>query len=360
LRKTNDGRYAVAIRVQEEHASGGNRDRIIIGRFVQLATGYPGYRTEHDVFDFSGRYLNEQRVFKAYDDHEAIYQALESSQRPVAVALRGRGIVASRILQRLYAARAHNKRIKIYHQMRTRIGPNGGSTYGRARRRVSHNTELQPFNCPKACWGGELRYEIERATPEERSRMMMRLGGTTTAWRSNWERIAREGLRDGWYQIVVGPLEVKKLSAEGGAGKVIMEYSGQDGNMPQEIAVDYVIDCIGLVGDISRSDFLKDLIETYHLPRNRDYTRDHPWYLGIAVTPDFEVAGLRNGRGRVFAAGQITAHGPHAAADSFLGLQYCGLRAVDHLHALGAPDIATFGAFKSFGQWLRWCASRAP
>src|SRR5262249_20718214 len=164
LRKTDDGRYAVAFRVQEDHAPADARDRVIVARFIHIATGYPAYRTEQDVFEFNQRYLNEQRVFKAYDDHEAIYYWLERSKEPTAVAVRGRGIVASRILQRLYAARLHNNRIQIFHQMRTAIPANGGSKYGRARRAVSNNTELQPFNWPKACWGGELRYQVETAT----------------------------------------------------------------------------------------------------------------------------------------------------------------------------------------------------
>ena len=359
LRKTSDGRYAVAFRMKEEHARGGNRDRVVVGKFVHLATGYPAYRTEKDVFDFNIQYLDENRVFKAYDSHDWVYRWLEQKSAPAAVAVRGRGIVASRILQRLAAARAQNDKIQVFHQMRTAIGE--GSRYGLARRAVSNNTERQPFDWPKSCWGGELRSELENASPENRSRILAKLGGTTTVARRNWERIIADGRRKGWYRVAIGRLEIKGLSEKGPAGKVVMEYSGPDSSLPREIQVDYVIDCIGLIGDITNSEFLKDLVETYPVPRNRDLNQKDPVALcGIAVTPDFEIASLRHDGGRVYAAGQIVDHGPHAAVDTFLGLQFAALRSVDHLYTIGAPNISRFGWLKSFSQWLRWCFNRAP
>jgi hypothetical protein len=46
---------------------------------------------------------------------------------------------------------------------------------------------------------------------------------------------------------------------------------------------------------------------------------------GLQVTNDFEISGLRNGKGRAYAAGTITSGGPYLAVDSFLGLQYSAL-----------------------------------
>lgn len=361
LRKTSDGRYCVAFRMKEGHATDGSRDRVMVGKFVHLATGYPAYRTEKDVFDFNVQYLDENRVFKAYDSHDWVYRWLEQSPAPAIVVLRGRGIVASQILQRLAAARVQNEKIQVIHQMRTAVGALEGSRYSRAKRAVSNNTEVQAFDWPKSCWGGELRSELERATPEKRSLILARLGGTTTADRRDWRRIVKEGQRKGWYRVAIGRLDIKGLSEKGPAGKVIMEYSGPDSNLPREMKVDYVIDCIGLVGDITGSDFLKDLIETYSIQRNRDFNqKDTVALRGIAVTPDFEVASLRHDGGYVYAAGQIVDHGPHAAVDSFLGLQFAALRSVDHLGTIAAPNISRFGFLKSFRQWLRWCFNRPP
>jgi pSer/pThr/pTyr-binding forkhead associated (FHA) protein len=361
LRTTTDGRYAVAFRMKEAHARGGNRDRVVVGKFVHLATGYPAYRTEKDVFDFNTQYLAENRVFKAYDRHDRVYEWLEQKAQPAAVAVRGRGIVASRILQRLAAARAKNDKIQVFHQMRTAIDDRAGSRYGLARRAVSNNTELQPFDWPKSCWGGELRSELENASPENRSGILASLGGTTTAVRRDWRRIVGEGRRKGWYRVAIGRLDINGLSEKGPAGKVVMEYSGPDSSLPPKIEVDYVIDCIGLIDDLTSSEFLKDLVETYPVPRNRDFKeKDSVALRGIALTPDFEVASLRQDGGRVYAAGQIVAHGSHAAVDTFLGLQYAALRSVDHLYTIGAPNISRFGLLKSFSQWLRWCFNRAP
>jgi pSer/pThr/pTyr-binding forkhead associated (FHA) protein len=360
MRKSTDGRYAVAIRLDKKGARGGSRDRIVVGKYVHLATGYPAYRTEDDVLRFNRRWLNEQRVFKAYDAHVSVYQALEQRRAPATVVVRGRGIVASRILQRLHAARAHNNQIQVLHLIRSAIGSNDGARYGRAQRRVFNHTELQPFNWPKSCWGGELRALLERSPPETRSRILGTIGGTTTSARKDWTRIIQQGLREGWYRVAIGKLEIKDLSESGPLGKVVMDYSGPDASLPREIKADYVIDCTGLIGDVTNSELLKDLVETYQLPRNRDYNRQGVTERGIAVSPDFEVLTLRQNVGRVYAAGQIVIHGPHAAVDSFLGLQYAALRSVDHLCQLGAPYVARFGPFKSLSQWLRWCANRSP
>jgi pSer/pThr/pTyr-binding forkhead associated (FHA) protein len=365
MRETSDGRYAVAVRLDERQARvlGCERNRIVVGKYVQLSTGYPAYRTEQDVYQFNTQHLNLHRVFKAYDNHELIYQELERSRAPAVIVVRGRGIVASRILQRINLLRTQNDKIQVYHQMRSAVAAGKGRRHGWARRRVFNNTELQPFNWPKACWGGELRAELENAPAEVRSKILDEIGGTTTAARNDWTRIVKEGKRQGWYRVAVGRLEIKGLSDQGTTGKILMEYSGADSSLPREIRADYVIDCIGLIGDVTNSELLKDLVETYKLPRNRDYKQKEEKiaYRGLAVTPDFEVAQLRQSSGaRVYAAGQITVHGPYAAVDSFLGLQYAALRSVDHLYSVGAPHIARFGFAKSFGQWLRWCFNRAP
>jgi pSer/pThr/pTyr-binding forkhead associated (FHA) protein len=359
LRQTTDGRYAVAFRMKEAHARGGNRDGVVVGTFVHLATGYPTYRIEHDVSDRGADYPHQNRVFKAYNEHDWVYQWLEHNAKPAAVAIFGQGVVASRILQRLAAARVQNDRIQIFHQMGAAVKRGAGSRYGLARRSVSNNTELQPFDWPKSCWGGELRSELEAAPPESRSGLLAQLGGTTTAARRDWRRTIEKGHREGWYRVVIGRLNVDGLSETGAGSKVVIDYAGPDSSLPKKIEVDYVIDCTGLIDDITCSEFLKDLTETYSVERNRDFNTKDGALHGIAVTPDFEVVALRQNRGRIYAAGQITAHGPYAAVDTFLGLQYAALRSVDHLYTIGAPNLSKFGLLKSFGQWLRWCFNRA-
>lgn len=360
LRKTDDGRYAVAFKVQEDHEQGRGREQLLVARFVHIATGYPAYRTEDDVFKFNTRYPDLRRAFKAYDPHDEVYAALERQRRAATIVVRGRGIVASRILQRLYEARARNPHLRIVHQMRTPVADGGGSRWGRAQRHAYNHTEIQPFNWPKGCWGGDLRREIEVASPQLRSSMIVALGGTSTADRGDWKRIIDQGKAEGWYQVAIGSLQITGPGGTPNDPKVAVRYEGPSAGIPREFLVDCVIDCIGLIGDIANSPFLKDLLETYNLPRHRDYTKEKPTYLGVAVTNDYEIAGLASSVGKVYAAGQITGHGPFAAVDSFLGLQYAALRSVDHMGALRAPGISSFGAVRSFRQWLRWCGNAPP
>ena len=80
----------------------------------------------------------------------------------------------------------------------------------------------------------------------------------------------------------------------------------------------------------------------------------------MEVSNAFEIEGLRNGSGRVYAAGQVTAGGPYLAVDSFLGLQYAALRSVDDIGANRLTAMRPIGPARSAIQWLRWCAGSTP
>jgi pSer/pThr/pTyr-binding forkhead associated (FHA) protein len=358
IRKTNDERYAVAYRVPEDQARAGIRERIMIGKFLHISTGYPATRFTEDLQAFKARFPEEARVFNAYENHEVVYRSIESNPMPATVVVRGRGIVASRIIQRLYEARAKNTGITIIHQMRNPIGRNEGFRYKRAQRYVYNHIENQAFNWPKACWGGQLLRETERATPEERVKIYEALGGTTTADRRDWRNIIQLGIGDGWYKPVFGHFETLELVKTDQGPKIQMRLKAQRNQPPVEVVADYVLDCTGLIGDISHSPLLRDLAETYRLPRNLGVGGGKIG--GISVTPDFEISALRNGNGRAYAAGQITLGGPQPGVDTFLGMQYSALRSVDHMAVLGAPNISLFGPLRSFSQWIKWCTGARP
>jgi hypothetical protein len=354
LRKTDDGRYVLAYRIPADMSPEEDRDRFWVARFVHIATGYPTTRYLDDLQRFKRQNRDSYRVVNAYEQHEAVYRSLVEKGGTVVV--RGRGIVASRVLQRLHETRAKNRQVGVLHLIRGAVKQ--GSKYRLARRPVSHDVEIQPFNWPKACWGGTYRKQLDEATPEQRLPMLAAWGGTTTADRADWIRIIEAGKREGWYRVYYGDVKKMRLKND----RVVTEITAKGQfNETLDLVADFVIDCTGLIADATASPFLKDIIERYNLPRNPASGAGPEQRLaGISVTNQFEIKVLRHGEGRVYAAGVVTQNGPAAAVDSFLGLQYAAIRSVDHLSHIRAPSVSRMGPLRSFGQWLRWCAGSPP
>ena len=151
------------------------------------------------------------------------------------------------------------------------------------------------------------------------------------------------GTREGWYRSEFGTVDSVELVGE----KVISRASsrlGGDGTL--EWSVDYVIDCTGLVAGIDRSPLLSDFVSRYGLPLNA--------LQRLSVSNDFEVEAMRHGDARLYAAGAVTLGGPSAAVDSFLGLQYAALRAVDAIRALPSAGVRRLNGLYSIRQWIRW------
>jgi len=280
----------------------------------------------------------------AYEPHDHVYEHLE--QYGGTVMIRGRGIVASRIVQRVYEARQHNQQIRLVHLMRSPKPQ--GNKYGTSQRQVKHHYEFQPFNWPKACWGGELRTTLEKADPQGRQRLIADWGGTTTADRRDWKRIVEEGLNQGWYKIEFG--EVDRVEREQDGIITYIQEKKFKGHMRLE--ADFIIDATGLDANVTANPLLNDLVTHYNLPLNP---------LGrLSVSNDFELVEMRSSRGRMYAAGAITLGGPYAAVDSFLGLQYAALRAVDAIAAARIPGISRLNFLSSSLQWLKWVANQSP
>lgn len=358
IRKTDDGRYAIAY----SRSTANQRDHaIIIAHYVHIATGYPAIQFLPDLQDYREKTGDFKSVVHAYEYHDHIYEHLE--QYGGTVLIRGRGIVASRILQRLYETRQKNPNILILHLMR--FPKPQGNKFGWSQRKVINHNEFQPFNWPKGCWTGEQRAMLEKAGPEERIRLTTDWGGTTTAERKDWKRIIDEGLREGWYKIEFG--EVEKVEREpNGLVTYIQakQFKGQT-----RLETDFIIDSTGLTASVFETPLLKDMVDRYHLPLN-------PWKRFL-VGKDFEIVDMQNPApeppkkrfalfrprrkvGRMYAAGIITLGGPNAAVDSFLGLQYVALVAVDSLAAKRGPGLHRLNPISSLGQWLKWAMNRLP
>ncbi|KYC41324.1 hypothetical protein WA1_21695 [Scytonema hofmannii PCC 7110] len=338
IRKTDDGRYCVA------YSQGPGSHAFHVARHLHLATGYPAIQFLPDLQAYREKYQDFKSVVNAYEEHNHIYEQLE--KKGGKVLLRGRGIVASRIMQRIYEARRSNRNITVLHLMRSPKPM--GNKYEKAQRLVKNHYEYQPFNWPKACWGGELRALLEKASPDERKRLLADWGGTTTADRHDWQRITEEGLREGWYKIEFG--EVEKVERDTQNRPVT--YIQEKGFGQMTLEADFIVDATGLDAKVQVNPLLADLVKHYSLPLN---------HLGrLSVANNFEVVEMRHGKGQIYAAGAITLGGPYAAVDSFLGLQYACLCAVDGLAAARAPSIKRLNAVSSFSNWLKWVLNQSP
>ena len=357
VRKTDDERYVVAYRATSEGEADNNspdRDRFMVARYIQIATGYPASNFLDDLQKFRREYPHSTAVVNCYEEHSEIYRTLE--QKGGTVLIRGRGIVASRIIQRVYEARLKNPNIQILHLIRSPITE--GQKWDFGQRHVHNDTEHQAFNWPKACWGGTYLQQLDKASPEERAKMMQAWGGTTTADRDDWLDIIATGKKEGWFKVFYG--NVDSMSERG--SRVVTRLQGKAGYQENlELVADYIVDCTGLISKIDETPLLADLIRTYDVPRNKAIGKGPEGGLsGLGVSSNFEIGGMQNGRGHAYAAGIITFNGPHAAVDSFLGLQYAALRSVDHLASIRAPGVSRFGPLRSSYQWLKWCAGASP
>ena len=341
IRKTTDGRYAIAY-------SRGTRDKreraFLIANYLYLATGYPAIKFLPDLQAYREETQDFQSVVNAYEAHDYVYENLK--KRGGTVLIRGRGIVASRIIQRIYETRRDNPNIGVIHLMRSPKPK--GNKFKKAERFVENHFEFQPFNWPKACWGGDLRFQLERADSQQRQSLIADWGGTTTAARKDWRDTIDEGLREGWYKIEFGQVEKVEKQAD----FLITYIKNKNFKSTIHLQTDYIIDATGLDADVKVSPLLNDLVTHYNLPLN---------FAGrLAVSNDFEIEQMRNSTGKIYAAGAITLGGPYAAVDSFLGLQYTALRAIESLAASRSPGLKKLSPLNSFQQWLKWLNNRSP
>jgi pSer/pThr/pTyr-binding forkhead associated (FHA) protein len=344
LRKTDDGRYVLA------YSRSGQPDRpidrLIVAQHVHVAVGHAGIRILPDVRVYRARTGDRTHVVNAYEAHDHLYAHLR--QHGGVVVVRGRGIVASRIIQLLDEARAQNDDITILHLLQSPIA--AGQRYGNVQRRTAHHWEFQVFNWPKACWGGEFRARLERGDERERAQLLRAWGGTTTAERAEWTAIVERGMREGWYQIRFGAIGHVEPNPDGTLTIVIRGH----GALRERTALcaDFVIDCTGLEEHLEDHPLLSDLQAHYQL--------EHNAHGRLSIDSTFKVTGMANRGGRMYASGTPVFGGPFAPVDSFLGLQYAAWRSVEALVALGAPGLRPMTGLRSLRQWLTWARGGPP
>ncbi|MFI9504083.1 hypothetical protein [Nocardia sp. NPDC052566] len=319
--------------------------------YVHVGIGYPGLKLLPDLQEYREKYRDPTRVVNAYEPHEHVYQALQ--RKPGTVLIRGSGIVASRVLQRLIDDRDKYKlNTQILHLFRTYIakahGPNVFS-----RRKGSDGWAYQGFNYPKSVWGGQLKAKVRALQGEERAAAYKAMGGTNTPIRYNWQEQLRRGRKQGWYQVMAGSARDLRPAPQGGVISTIVPDPGaplpySPPTQPFESTADYIIDCTGLEADVREHRLLADLLDHVGAGRNPVGRMD--------VDTTFELIGTRSGTGRIYASGSATLGGPFPGVDTFLGLQIAAQEIADDLAALGF--VNRLGPLRSTHQWWLWMKNK--
>ncbi len=342
VRKRRGGGYFV---IQTQPDAGPTKRLAYRCRFVHLAIGYPGVAFLPDLQEYRERTGDYTRVVNAYEPHDHVYE--EARRHPCTVLVRGSGIVASRILQRLLDDRAgRGAQTRVVHLFRNYVdGPQGERrTF---RRPGDHGFAYQAFNFPKAAWGGQLRTRLERLEGEARADLLRQMGGTNTAPRRSWRRQIAEAEAAGYYEQQVGAVESVERTATGDAIVTALRTASGDRH---EIEAQYIIDATGLLARLEEHRLMSDLLEHAGAAQNP--------YGRLDVERTFEVRGAASDPGRVYASGSMTLGGYYAGVDSFLGLQYAALQIADDLARSGFAK--RIGPGRSVVQWLRWARNRQP
>ncbi len=325
-------------------------------QYVHLAVGYPGLKFLPELQRYRTENNDYRHIVNAYEAHEHVYERLV--QTPSTVLVRGGGIVASRILQRLMDDREkHGAQTRIVHLFRTYIHgtndgygneedqrPGGGRTRVTMCRRGGDGWAYQGFNYPKSVWGGQLKAQVRNLEGEQRAELYKRMGGTNTPYRKSWQRQMKQGRREGWYTCVVGTVDEMRPSGE----RILNQVRTAQGVVPLE--VDFVIDCTGLEADIAEHRLLKDLLDHGGASRNP---------VGrLNVDRNFELIGTASGGGVMYASGATTLGGYFPGVDTFLGLQVAAQEIYGDLNKRGF--CKRIGPVRSTLQWWKWLAGSAP
>jgi hypothetical protein len=309
-------------------------------QWVHIAIGYPGLKFLPDLQKYRSEHNDYARVVNAYEPHEHVYQRLHL--RPGIILIRGGGIVASRVLQRLIDDRDRmGLQTQIFHLFRTYIDkPHGVGIF--KRRKGADGWAYQGFNYPKSVWGGQLKQQVRKSQGEERARLYKEMGGTNTPVRRDWQEQLRRGRREGWYRVVIG--EIKDMRPVG----ELVEVSIDSDKGPQIGTFDAVIDCTGLEADIREHRVLADLMDHTGAVRNPVGRLD--------VQRNFEVTNAANGTGKMYASGSATLGGPFPGVDTFFGLQIAAQEIADDLIKQGFAK--KLGPGRSTSQWWKWVRNK--
>lgn len=315
---------------------------VVRSRYVHLGLGYPALRLVADLARYRSLQGDSFSAVSAYEPHEHVYRLLARTGGTVLV--RGAGITAARVLQRLIDERdASGADIRIVHLVRhtaTSRRPRG--------RNAAAAFDYQTFNFPKGAAGGQLSQHIQDLDDAERPATLAALGGTTSPRRRVWQRQLRRAATGGFYRLLVGT--VTDIDGLPGLGLRISLTDADSPAIGLSVDADVMIDCTGLRGDAVEHPLLADLVD-HDLARTNEVGR-------LQVDDHFEVRQARNGPARLYATGAMTLGSRIGPVDSFWGLTQAALCVCDDL--AGQDFCARMGIRRSLTGWTRWMTGRRP
>ena len=335
VRRRDEGGYFSLIQPKA-----GGTPFVLCSHYVHLGTGHPAVNYAPDVRAYRERYHEYFRVVNAYEPHEHVYQVL--NRRPGTVVIRGAGITASRVLERLFDERSRSGRdVQIMHLFRTYVDqPDGPRTF---RRRGGGGWSYQPFSFPKAAAAGQLQQRLLGMDAHQRAEYIKTIGSTTSALRRNWQEKLQHGREAGYYRAYRGELRGMTPTPRDTV-EVRMDVATLPTNTRMD--VDFVIDCTGLRLNVGESDLLADLLNTTGASRNP--------LGGLDVGEHFEVTGVTEETCAIYASGTITQGGYLAPVDSFWGFTHAALQICDDLARRGfCPRLSMLRSAAAWCKWLR-------
>jgi hypothetical protein len=259
------------------------------------------------------------------------------------VMVRGSGMAASRLLERLVEDRQRHRRdVHIWHVVRS--WPDSATEKQAPSRPTAFGFSHQSGSYPKAAFGGQIREEIRGiASEDERLEAIAALGATSVPHRRDWVDLMAGARAAGWYDAVVG--EISSLTQDG--GKVVASVGLKNGKH-MNIAVDHVVDATGLESDAAVHPLIADLLAFSPVTVNG--------LGGLRVDARFRVIGGESGDGRMFASGETARGGFYGPVDSFTGLQQAALTIADGLADAGIGHHLT--PLRSARGWMRWIGGK--
>lgn len=157
-----------------------------------------------------------------------------------------------------------------------------------------------------------------------------------------WAAIDREANRIGWEEMFCdGQAQAIRKT---GDGRYAIAYSHP--NNPHDLAF-----LVARSVQVEKSPQLHESVSQSELTLNPSDD--------FSLTSTLELAGTRNGRGRLYTTG-VTSEPSESADDPFGALQDAAFRAVEDLLHTRAPGLRRLHALRSQRQWWKWIWNQSP